>query len=95
MVDMFAIHQSVPLGSLKLEEPAVSRSATAMAPWGAYIMEPNTESTMHEHFVVQNGNNYGFRWIICLSPGSIPGKHGKSHLVCTRELIWCAPSVAD
>ena len=84
MVQMFTIDRSVPLGSLRLKEPMVSEFATATAPWRSYVMEPNTDSTMHEHFVVESGSDYGFRWIVCLAPGSIPGKHGKSHLVCTR-----------
>lgn len=96
MVQVFAIDRSASLGSLKLVKGStMSEFACVPAPWGYYIMEPKTESIMHEHFVVQKGTGYAFRWTICLSPGSIPGRLDKSHLVCTRELIWRTPTAAD
>jgi hypothetical protein len=89
IVEAFRIKPTVSLGPLSLQPQSdVVVFAVAKPTWTEYIMEPNTESVMHQHFVVDEHGAYGFRWTICLSPGSLPGKHRDAHLVCTRELIW-------
>ena len=98
-VEAFKIDRAVPLGGLALQPgPYVVLVAVSRPRWNMYIMEPTTDSVMHEHFVLDDDFVYGFRWTICLAPGSISGKHGDSHLVCTRELIWrnaSAPLLAN
>jgi len=90
-VELFEIVESGRLGRLQLGIDKNSRCLSVATPtWSVYVMEPNTESVMHEHFILQGGTLYGFRWIICMVPGSIPGAHRDSHLVCTRELLWRA-----
>lgn len=88
-VELFQIVEPTAEGRLQLRPNGnVKRLSVAAPTWKVYVMEPNTDSVMHEHFLLRRGFLYGFRWTICLLPGSIPGVHKKSHLACTRELLW-------
>jgi len=90
-VEVFEIENRRTPGRLELgNADGVNLINSCSVSWGTYVMEPNTDSIMQEHFVVDRTSTYGFRWIICLSPGSIPGALERSHVVCTRELIWRA-----
>ena len=89
IVEAFQIAEPPSMGQLRLTDGAcVVRLATVRADWDVYTMEPNTDSVMHGHFVVDSHQVHGFRWTICLEPGSLPGKQRETHLVCSRELIW-------
>jgi len=88
-VEAFRFDSSPTVGPLNLAHGShVIRLPAARVPWSAYIMEPNTDSVMHQHFVLNRHSAYGFTWVICLMPGSLPGKFKNQHLVCTRELLW-------
>lgn len=97
IVEAFSIHPAVCLGDLQLQKGChISLLKTVKPSWETYIMEPNTDSVMHQHFVVDDHFVHGFRWTICLVPESLRGKHAKAHhvctreFVCTRELMWRA-----
>ena len=91
VVKVFQISRlSVPNRLTLKDGSGVPLLLSAKPDWNVYIMEPNTDSIMHEHFILDSRSLYGFKWTICLVPGSIPGQHAASHLVCTRELIWRA-----
>lgn len=88
-VELFEVVEAAALGRLQLGANVSARCLSVAKPtWSAYVMEPNTDSVMNEHFVLKRGILYGFRWTICMVPGSIPGARRDSHLVCTRELLW-------
>ena len=88
-VEAFRIAAAPLEGPLRLTRgPNVTPMPSADFPWSEYIMEPNTDSVMHQHFVLDPNCAYGFIWTICLAPGSFPGKHKNKHLICTRELVW-------
>ena len=90
-VEVFRIEKQENEGRLELiEGPNVHLIISAAPPWKSYIMEPGTDSVMHEHFVLMKESLHAFRWTVCLSPGSIPGADKQAHLVCTREMIWSA-----
>ena len=88
-VESFLIDSASPLGAMSLN-PAqhISPMSVADPPWREYVMEPNTDSVMHQHFVVTDDTAYGFKWTICLAPGSFPGRYKDRHMRCTRELLW-------
>jgi hypothetical protein len=89
VVEAFKLNEASPTGPLELKEgPNVTSVATTKPSWAEYIMEPNTDSVMQEHFVLNNNFVYAFRWNICL--GSSLPNYEKSHPVCTRELLWRA-----
>jgi hypothetical protein len=67
-------------------------------------MEPNTDSIMQNHFVVDNDSVCGFRSTICLGTQSHrrdllqrlrrrSGNNAGSHVMCARELIYRAGNV--
>lgn len=88
-VEVFRLEKREAPSRLELtESPGVHLIVSAVPTWNSYIMEPSTDSVMHEHFVLAKGSLYAFRWLICLAPGSIPGTDEEAHLVCTREMIW-------
>ena len=95
-VQVYQIDSRASVGRLQLgRSPDAHLLVTARPSWDTYVMEPGTDSVMLEHFVIFIVSLYGFRWIICLAPGSIPGRHVDRHLVCTRELIWSQRGVAQ
>jgi hypothetical protein len=88
-VEAFKLNEAAPIGTLRLEKGSnVTPFEVSKPSWTNYIMEPNTDSVMREHFVLNNGVVYAFKWTICL--GSSLPNHKKSHFACTRELIWRA-----
>ncbi|HEX7680949.1 MAG TPA: hypothetical protein VF713_22625, partial [Thermoanaerobaculia bacterium] len=79
-------------GVLDIHDEGRSRFVWKSEPWWkTYIMEPNTESLLQDHFILRHGAIYAFRYTLCLEPGSIPGGKSDSHFVCVRDLIWRSP----
>jgi hypothetical protein len=67
IVEAFIIDPAPPLGDLQLQKGCHIRLLdTAKPSWKTYIMEPNTDSVMHQHFVVDDHFTHGFRWTIIL-----------------------------
>ena len=67
---------------------------TAEAGWEAYVMEPGTESVMQDHFVVDRAGVYGFRFQICLSPGSTRQASSEAHDVSQGADLDSGPADA-
>jgi hypothetical protein len=90
-VEQYELGINPPLGSFRIADQPGSAKKVATVPWRyrAYIMGPQTESVVSEHFVVSAGQVYAFTWEICLR--RVPS--GNRHPRCVRELIWgSAPS---
>ena len=79
-----------PVGSLRWGAASPLDDVKRVAvPWDLFVMEPQTESQLTEHFVVATGAVYAFRWEICL--GDAPERKLYGHSTCHRELIWRVP----
>ena len=93
-VEVFEIIGMAP-GVLDFRDEARSRAAWKNeAWWKTYIIEPNTESLMQDHFILSQGVVYAFKCTLCLAPGSLPSGESDSHFVCVRDLIWRSPQSA-
>ncbi len=85
-VEQYELTGDPPVGSLRMTgDSCLTKIVTVRIPWGAYTMEPQTESVMAEHFVVATDSVYAFKWQICLGPLS---RKDTIHARCDRELIW-------
>jgi len=92
-VQVFMIKRDVPFGMFKLQESDhVSEIARSEPSWTSYVMEPNTDSVMHEHFTIQSGSPW-------FSMGYLYGSRFttrqilRATLKCSRELIWYSGKV--
>lgn len=54
---------------------------------GPYIMEPNTESVMHQHFIMPRSGVFLFRWVIALNQKHSSDFGGDGIFICSREIV--------
>jgi hypothetical protein len=89
------LHIPAEVRALDIDNEAVSERVMEIVPWwSTYVLEPNTESILQEHFTLERGHVYAFRWSICLPPESLPGGRSPEHWFVRRDLIWQAPAKA-
>jgi hypothetical protein len=82
VVEAFILNESLPIGHLVLIPGEKIESVSVVKPtWDLYVLEPNTDSAMTEHFTLNHNYTHGFRWTICLG-------QSVSHFTCSRELLW-------
>jgi hypothetical protein len=87
-VEQYELAINPPLGSFRIADcPGMTKIATVPWRYRAFIMGPQTESVVTEHFVISAGQVYAFNWQICM--GLVPS--GDRHPRCHRELIWGSP----
>jgi hypothetical protein len=85
-VEQYELETDPPLGSFRVAGyPGLKKVATVPWPHRGYVMGPQTESVLTEHFVVAEGSVYAFTWQICQGRLSRRDQH---HARCDRELIW-------
>jgi hypothetical protein len=85
-VKAFRLPNKLPIGNLILEKMAPT--SVAEADWSDYVLEPNTDTVMTEHFVLKNDGIYGFKWTICIGQTHSRVTGATHHVDCTRELLW-------
>jgi hypothetical protein len=67
VVEAFILNKSLPIGRFILESGTdIEPISVATPTWSFYILEPNTDSVMTEHFILNHDYPHGFRWTICL-----------------------------
>lgn len=85
VIKAFRLGNMLPIGNLKLRDMATV--SEVKADWSEYVLEPNTDSVMTEHFVLKNDGIYGFEWTICLGQAHSGVTSSTYHFDCTRELL--------
>lgn len=91
-VEQYEFVEDPPLGSLRIaDHPGARKIATVPLHLRGYVLGPQTESVMVEHFVVAAGSVYAFGWQVC--QGRLSRKD-HSHGLCIREIIWTSPQSA-
>jgi hypothetical protein len=91
-VEQYELGADPPLGSFRMADyPGATKIATVPLHFREYVMGPQTESVMTEHFVVAAGSVYAFGWQVC--QGRLSRKD-RGHSRCFREIIWSSPQSA-
>jgi hypothetical protein len=89
IVEVFRLNEFVPMGRLMVTaDNSMELISTATPDWQSYILEPNTDSVISEHFILDSSCIHAFRWKICLGQLHLHGADHDSHATCTRELLW-------
>ncbi len=89
VVEAFKLSNSLPKGNLILLAGKEIESIAVVKPmWNVYVLEPNTDSVITEHFVLDRNYVYGFKWTICVGQLRRYRTRSTSHFICTRELLW-------
>jgi hypothetical protein len=91
-VEQYELGTDPSLGSFRIAEyPGATKTVTVPLHIREYVMGPQTESVMTEHFVVVAGSVYAFSWHVCQGRMS---RKDQSHSQCIREIIWSSPQSA-
>ena len=87
-VQVYRLNSGIRNGRLDPRDGSIERLFKVEPIQEFYVMEPNTDSTMQEHFVLPSEGTYFFRWVIGYWDETNPLTDKNKAMICWRELIW-------